>query len=162
MRSRRLDDSHQGYALYFRFTRDKAQRVSRRSSDLILPFHTFSLILGVVFFAWGGIPFLVYTNCPNDQQYADWVIERSKPLYKAALQRLHIDESQCENIIEIQGGISSLHQLTKKFPNKEIVVKRLPNGLRHYSINMSTYIFLARDEIAIYSGYINALAQEER
>ncbi len=125
-------------------------------------FSTFSLILGVVFLVWGGIPFLIYTDCPSDQQYADWVIERSKPLYKAALQRLHIDESQCENIIEIQGGISSLHQLTKKFPNKEIVVKRLPNGLRHYSINMSTYIFLARDEIAIYSGYMNALAQEER
>ena len=41
-------------------------------------------------------------------------------------------------------------------------MKRLPNGRRHYSINVSIYIFLMKDEIAIYSGYVNALAQMER
>ena len=62
----------------------------------------------------------------------------------------------------MEGGISSLLQLTKKLPEKEIVVKRLPNGFRHYSINVCMYIFLTKDEIAIYSGYINALTQNER
>ena len=71
-----------------------------------------------------------------------------------------MDESECENVIEVQGGISSLLQLTKKFPEKEIVVKRLPDGCRRYSINLCMYIFLTKDEIAIYSGYINALAQK--
>jgi hypothetical protein len=130
------------------------------------PTFPFFLILGVglgLFFG-GGIPLYAhYSERPTDDQYAKWVIERSQPLYKTALQRLHIvDESQCESIIEVQGGISSLLQLTKKFPEKEIVVKRLPNGYRHYSINVCTYIFLTKDDIAIYSGYINALAQNER
>lgn len=111
---------------------------------------------------WGGVPLLAYGEQPSDYAYASWVKERSQPLYKKALQRLHLDESQCESIIEIQGGLSSLLQLTKKFPEKEIAVKRLPNGLRHYSINVCTFIFLTKDDLAIYSGYINALAQSER
>src|ERR1019366_8780384 len=104
-----------------------------------------------------------YTQRPTDEQYERWVAERCEPLYKKALQRLHLDEKDdCESIIEVRGGISSLQQLTKKFPEKEIVVKRLQSGFRHYSINSSIYIFLTKDNIAIYSGYINALAQHER
>jgi hypothetical protein len=121
------------------------------------------LIAGLILAAIGGIPlFVYYENRPTDEQYMQWVSERLQPLYKKALQRLHLDESQCENIIEIQGGFSSLLQLTRKFPEKEIAVKRLSNGFRNYSINVCTYIFLTKDDIAIYSGYINALAQIER
>jgi hypothetical protein len=121
------------------------------------------IVLGLGFLFGGGIPLMIhYSNLPTDEQYAQWVSERSKPLYKKALQRLHVDESQCESIIEVQGGYSSVLQLTRKFPEMEIAVKRLPNGLRHYSINVCTYIFLIKDNIAIYSGYINAFAQNER
>ncbi len=120
------------------------------------------IVLGLIFLLGGGILFLIHYSCPTDDQYAKWVSERSQPLYNKALQRLHLDESQCESIIEVQGGISSLLQLTKKFPEKEIIVKWLPNGYRHYSINVCTYIFLTKDDLAIYLGYINALAQNER
>lgn len=121
------------------------------------------IILGLALAGGGGFPLLIhYGSRPTDDQYGQWVSERLQPLYKKALQRLHLDESQCESIIEVQGGISSLLQLTKKFPEKEIAVKRLPDGLRHYSINVCTYIFLTKDDIAIYSGYINAFAQNER
>src|SRR5262249_16260332 len=77
--------------------------------------------LGVVLLLWGGIPLLANSDRPNSEEYRRWIIKKSQPLYKKALQRLHLDESQCESIIEIQGGISSLQQLTKKFPEKEIV-----------------------------------------
>lgn len=121
------------------------------------------LIVGVILAAIGGVPlFAYYGDQPIDKQYTQWVSERSQPLYEKALQRLHLDESQCESIIELQGGFSSLLQLTRKFPEKEIAVKRLSNGYRNYSINVCTYIFLTKDDIAIYSGYINALAQSER
>jgi hypothetical protein len=122
----------------------------------------FFLILGVGFLIWGGIPTLIHSDRPTDDDYAKWIIERRQPLYTVALRRLHIDESQCESIIEMHGGISSLLQLTKKFTEKEIMVKRLPKGYRRYSINLSIYIFLTKDEVAIYSGYINALSQNER
>jgi hypothetical protein len=121
------------------------------------------IILGVGFFIWGGILFGMYSDRPTDEQYANWVAERSKALYETARQRLHIvDESECERIIEVQGAISSLLQHKQKFPEKEIILKRLSNGRRHYSINVCMYIFLLKDDIAIYSGYINALAQAER
>lgn len=107
--------------------------------------------------------YIHYTQRPTSEQYEGWVTERCEPLYSKALQRLHLDEKDdCESIIEVRGGISSIQQLTKKFPEKEVVVKRLQNGFRHYSINSSIYIFLTRNNIAIYSGYINALAQHER
>jgi hypothetical protein len=123
--------------------------------------HTFSRT-GIV--SLGGIPlFIHYTQRPSSEQYERWVAERSQSLYEIALQRLHIvDEALCTSIVEVQGAISSLAQLTKKFPEKEIVVRRLPNGLRHYSINMCTYIFLVQDRIGVYSGYINAFSQQER
>lgn len=122
------------------------------------------IMFGLILFAVGGIPlFIHYTQRPTDEQYEKWVEERCEPLYSKALERLHLDEKDdCESIIEVRGGISSLQQLTKKFPEKEVVVKRLKNGFRHYSINSSIYIFLTKDNIAIYSGYINALAQHER
>lgn len=131
-------------------------------SSGINPFALLLMISGGVCLVWGGIPAIAYEDKPTDQQYSQWYWERLTPLYNKALQRLHLHESQCENIIEVRGGISSLLQLTKKFPEKEIAVKRLPSGLRHYSINVCTYIFLTRDGIAIYSGYINAFAQNER
>jgi hypothetical protein len=120
--------------------------------------------LGLVLLAAGGIPlFIHYTQRPSSKQYERWVAERSQSLYEIALQRLHIvDETLCTSIVEVQGAISSLVQLTKKFPEKEIVVRRLPNGLRYYSINMCTYIFLVQDRIGVYSGYINAFSQQER
>jgi len=123
---------------------------------------TFLLFLGLGLLICLGIIYGIYADRPTDELYERWVTERSQVLYKIALQRLHLHESQCESIIEVQGGISSLLQLTKKFPEKEIVVKRLSNGLRHYSINVAMYVFLTKDDIAIYSGYINALAQQER
>lgn len=124
-----------------------------------IPFILWGLVLGAI----GGIPLLIhYTQRPTPSQYEGWVYERSQPLYDIALKRLHLDISQCKSIIEVQGGISSLIRLTKKFPEKEIVVKRLPDGFRHYSINTCIYIFLLEDAIAIYSGYINALGQRER
>ena len=123
---------------------------------------TFFIVSGIGLLICGGIIYGIYADRPTDELYERWVTERSQVLYKIALQRLHLHESQCESIIEVQGGISSLLQLTKKFPEKEIVVKRLSNGLRHYSINVAMYVFLTKDDIAIYSGYINALAQQER
>ena len=132
------------------------------SSPTMNPFAIFLMISGGVLLAWGGISFLVYEDKPTDQEYANWVAARSKPLSSKALQRLHLDESQCESIVEVQGGFSSLLQFTKKFPEKEVAVKRLSNGLRHYSINVCTYIFLTKNDLAIYSGYINAFAQNER
>ncbi len=119
--------------------------------------------VGVPLVCVGGIPLYIhYTQRPTPDQYTGWVLERSQSLYKTAFQRLHLDESQCQSVVEVQGGISSLLQLTKKFPEKEIVVKRTPNGFRHYSINTSMYILLTEDAIAIYSGFINALSQHER
>jgi hypothetical protein len=122
------------------------------------------IVLGLLLLAGGGTPLAIhYTQRPTDEQYAEWLAERSKLLYTSAVQRLHIlDEAQCTSIAEVQGAISSYVQISKKFPEKEIVVKRLPNGLRHYSINVCTHIFLAPNRIAIYSGYINALTQSER
>jgi hypothetical protein len=131
---------------------------------LSTPTGAVGIVGGLVFLAVGGIPLAIhYTQRPNDEQYAEWVAERSKLLYPTAVQRLHIlDETKCTSIAEVQGAISSYLQGTKKFPEKEIVVKRLPNGLRHCSINVCTYIFLAQNRIAIYSGYVNALTQSER
>jgi len=122
------------------------------------------LVLGLALLAIGGIPlFIHYTQRPSSEQYERWVAERSQSLYGIAIQRLHIlDETLCTSIVEVQGAISSVVQLAKKFPEKETVVRRLPNGLRHYSINMCTYIFLVQNKIGIYSGYINAFSQQER
>ncbi len=122
------------------------------------------IIFGIMFFIVGGIPILLhYARRPSEDQYSKWVFERSQPLYYTAIQRLHIDlESQRPTVVEVEGGISSLVRLAKKFPEKEIILKRLSSGLRHYSINTAMYIFLTKNEIAIYSGYINALAQKER
>jgi len=129
---------------------------------IFLPLLYYLLLPGIGLLTWGGTSLLAYSQRPKDEEYAAWVFERSQSLYNTALQRLQLDESQCESIIEVQGGISSLLQLTKKFPEEEIRVKRVPYGFRHYSINVSTYIFLTKDSIAIYSGYINALTQQER
>ena len=124
----------------------------------------FFIIMGLGLLAAGGVPLFTYlSGRPTDEQYAQWVSERFQPLYNVALQRLHIpDEKKCERIIKVEGGISSLQQLTKKFPEKEITLKRLRDSSRHYSINVCMYIFLTTNDIAIYSGYINALTQSER
>lgn len=126
------------------------------------PLSPYILIPGMGLLTWGGAYLFAHYQRPKDEEYATWVLKRSQSLYNTALQRLQLDESQCESIIEVQGGISSLLQLTKKFPEKEIRVKRVLYGFRHYSINVCTYIFLTKDSIAIYSGYINALTQQER
>jgi hypothetical protein len=132
----------------------------------IIMLHSVSggFIVGLFPLAIGSIALLIhYTQRPSSEQYEKWVAERCEALYDKAKQRLHLDEKDdCEHIIEVQGGISSLLQLTKKFPEKEIIVKRLPSGFRHYSINNIIYIFRTKSGIAIYSGYINALAQHER
>lgn len=121
------------------------------------------IVFGLIIAAIGAVPLIIhYSSRPSDEQYAKWVSERSQSLYRTALQRLHLDESQCERVIKVEGGISSLQQLTKKFPEKEITVKRLQDGSRHYSINVCMYIFLTKNDLAIYSGYINAFAQNER
>lgn len=161
----------------YRFTPDQMRRYFNKPSwsnlwglliigAILLVFlfiFVFTIPLGIVLMIVGLIRVLrYYIGLPTDDEYAKWVSERSQPLYSKALQRLHLDESQFESKAEIQGGISSLLQLTKKFPEKEIAVKRLPNGNRHYSINVCIYIFLTKDSLAIYSGYINAFAQIER
>ena len=77
------------------------------------------IILGLAFCAAGGIPLLIhYTDVPSDSEYTKWVSERSQPLYGKALQRLHLDESQCERIIEVQGGDLLFASTDKKIPRK--------------------------------------------